>query len=406
MSIPHYPADAARSAAAYRAWEGAAIFRRGFRTFFLAAGLWAVIAISLWPFVHAGQLRLATAFSTIDWHAHEMIFGYLAAVVAGFLTTAVPNWTGRLPVSGAPLAALAGLWVLGRVAMFESAHLGRALAGALDCAFLIVFAAVIAREVIAGKNGRNGKVVALVGALALANVAYHVEDAVFGFANHTQRAALGLVIMLILVIGGRVTPSFTNNWLTRAGSKLRPAPFGRFDLATMAISGLALAAWVVDPYVPATGALALAAGVGNLVRLSRWHGWATRSDVLVLVLHAGFGLASVGFLAVAASAFFPAALPYDGATHVWAIGATGVMTLAMMTRATLGHSGQPLAATRATKTAYSLVGVALILRIAMSLLPQAHTALMHATACAWALAFGVFVWSYWPMLAREPRLKR
>jgi uncharacterized protein involved in response to NO len=406
MSISH-EADAGRSAAAYRAFTGAAIWRRGFRPFFLGAAVWAAVAISLWPFVHSGRLQLATAFSAIDWHAHEMIFGYLAAVVAGFLTTAVPNWTGRLPVSRAPLAGLVALWVAGRIAMFCSADLGRPLAAAIDSAFLIAFAAVIAREVVAGKNGRNGKLVVMVAALAAANLAFHYEDAARGFAEYSQRGALALVVMLILVIGGRVTPSFTNNWLARAGSKLRPEPFGKFDAAMMAFSALALAAWVAAPYAQATGALALAAGVGNFVRLARWRGWATRSDALVFVLHAGFGLAAAGFLAVGASALFPAALPYDAALHVWSIGAAGMMTLAMMTRATLGHSGQPLAASRWAKAAYGLIGAALALRLALSLAPpRFETALFHAAACAWVLAFAAFLWDYWPMLAREPKPKR
>ncbi len=406
MSVSH-AAQAGRSASAYRAFTGAAIWRRGFRPFFLGASLWAVIAISLWPFVFSGQLELRTAFSPIDWHAHEMIFGYLAAVVAGFLTTAVPNWTGRLPVSGAPLVGLAGLWAAGRIAMLFSAVLGRPLAAALDSAFLVVFTAVVAREVIAAKNARNAKIVVLAGALAVANLAFHYEDAALGFAPYSQRAALGLIVMLILLVGGRVTPSFTNNGLTRAGSKLRPAPFGRLDVATMALSALALAAWVAAPSTQLTGALALVAGLGNLVRLARWRGLATIGDALVFVLHAGFGCAAAGFLAVAASVFFPAALPYDAALHVWSIGAAGLMTLAMMTRATLGHSGQPLAASRWAKAAFALVGAALALRIALSLAPaRMETAFFHAAACAWGLAFAAFLWDFWPLLAREPRLKR
>jgi uncharacterized protein involved in response to NO len=310
-------------------------------------------------------------------------------------------------VSGAPLMGLAGLWAAGRVAMFFSAYLGRPLAAAIDCAFLVVFAAVIAREVVAGKSGRNGKIVALVAALAAANLAFHFEDAAGGFAQYSQRGALALVVMLILLIGGRVTPSFTSNWLARAGSKQRPTPFGRFDLGVMALSAAALVAWVAAPYAQLTGALALAAGVGNFVRLSRWGGLSVRSDALVFVLHAGFGLAAAGFLAAAASAFFPAALPYDAALHVWSIGAAGMMTLAMMTRATLGHSGQPLAASRWAKAAYLLVAAALALRLALSLAPpRFETALFHAAACAWVLAFAAFLWDYWPMLAREPKLKR
>ena len=405
MSLSHASSRApSRSAETFRVWRGAALLSRGFRPFFLAAALWAIIAVSLWPFVFSGRVELATAFSTVDWHAHEMIFGYLAAVIAGFLTTAVPNWTGRLPVVGWPLAGLIGIWAAGRMAMFESVRLGRPLSAALDVAFLFVFAAVVAREVLASKNWRNAKVVGLVGALAFDNLAFHYEDATTGFADYSQRFALALVVMLILLVGGRVTPSFTNNWLARAGSPKRPAPLGRFDAVTMALSALALAAWAFAPYATATGLLALAAGLGNLGRLSRWRGLAARRDALVFVLHAGFGLAGVGFLVAAASALLPATVPYDAAVHMWAVGAAGLMTLAMMTRATLGHSGQALVASPATKAAYALILAAAILRLALPMLPQWQTPLLHAAACAWAAAFATFLWGYWAMLARKPRL--
>jgi uncharacterized protein involved in response to NO len=402
QSAPRAPA---RSAARTRAWRGAAIWSRGFRPFFLGAAVWAILAVGLWPFVFSGQIELATAFTPIDWHAHEMIFGYLAAVIAGFLTTAVPNWTGRLPVSGWPLMALTSLWIAGRVAMFESARLGRPLAAAIDCAFLIVFAAVVAVEVVAGRNWRNAKVVALVGALAVANLAFHWEDANSGFAEFSQRAALALVVMLILLVGGRVTPSFTNNWLARAGSPKRPAPFGRFDAFVMGLSGLALAAWVFAPSETASAALMLAAGLGNLGRLARWRGWLARRDPLVLVLHAGFGLAAAGFLFTGASAILPAAFPYGASVHVWTIGATGLMTLAMMTRATLGHSGQALVASPATKAAYLLLATALILRVGMPFFPRFETALLHAAACAWALSFAAFLWGFGSLLTRDVRVR-
>ena len=399
-SAIHAPA---RSGARIRAWRGAAIWSRGFRLFFLGAAIWAIVAVGLWPFVFTGQIELATAFTPIDWHAHEMIFGYLAAVIAGFLTTAVPNWTGRLPVSGWPLMGLTSIWIAGRVAMFESARLGRPLAAAIDCSFLIVFCVGVAVEVVAGRNWRNGKVIALVGLLAIANLAFHWEDASSGFAEFSQRGALALVVMLILLVGGRVTPSFTNNWLARAGSPKRPAPFGRFDGIVMGLSGLALAAWVVAPTQTASGILALAAGLGNLGRLARWRGWLARRDWLVFVLHAGFGLAAAGFLFAGASAFLP--IPYSASVHVWTVGAAGLMTLAMMTRATLGHSGQALIASPAAKAAYLLLAAALLLRVGMPFYPRFGAPLLHAAACAWVLSFAAFLWGFGSLLTRGVRLR-
>ena len=174
-----------RSAAASRAWRGAPLLCRGFRPFFLAAGAWALIGMALWPPVFTGAITIPTAFSTVDWHIHEMIFGYVAAVVAGFLLTAIPNWTGRLPVPGCRLQR-SRIWKVA-VAVPMSAWIGCAPAAVADAAFLTVFAALVAREVITGRNWRNLKVVAVVLALALVNVAFHLEDARSGRRRHVPR---------------------------------------------------------------------------------------------------------------------------------------------------------------------------------------------------------------------------
>ena len=398
-AIQHPPVH--RSADAARAWRGAALLSRGFRPFFLGAGVWALVGMALWLADFSGAVAIPTAFSAVDWHAHEMIFGYGAAVVAGFLLTAIPNWTSRLPVAGAPLAALALLWAAGRVAVFFSIPIGRTAAGAVDAGFLLVFAALAAREVVAGRNWRNLGVVALVLALGLDNVAFHVEDARNGLADFSIRASLGLLVMMILLIGGRVTPSFTGNWIARMGAGSRPTPFGRPDGIVLALSGLALIVWVAAPEGAATGVLALAAGAANLWRLSRWRGFAARRDALVLVLHAGYLLAALGFVAAGASALWPAKVPYAVGVHVWAIGAAGVMTLAMMTRATLGHSGKALIASRSTVFAYFCIFVALIARLAMAFYPDAAPPLLHVAACAWVLAFAAFLLAYAPMLIRR-----
>ena len=390
-----------RSAGLQRAWRGAALLSRGFRPFFLGAGVFALVGMALWPAVFSGAVAIPTAFSAVDWHAHEMIFGYGGAVVAGFLLTAIPNWTGRLPVAGLPLAALAALWTAGRVAVFASAEFGRVSSAAVDVGFFLVFAAVVAREVIAGRNWRNLKVAALVTILGLANLAFHVEDARDGLADFSVRAALGLLVFLILLIGGRVTPSFTGNWIARTGAGARPAPFGRADGAVLVLSALALVAWVASPEGPVTGVAALAAGAGNVWRLARWRGLAARSDALVLVLHAGFLIAALGFLAVGSSALEPARVPYAVGVHTWAVGAIGLMTLAMMTRATLGHTGRALAASRTTGFAYLSVIAALVARLAMAFWPDDALILMHVAVTAWVAGFAAFLLAYGPMLIRR-----
>ena len=198
-----------------------------------------------------------------------------------------------------------------------------------------------------------------------------------------------------------MTPSFTGNWLAKAGRSRRPVPFGRADGIVLALSGATLAIWVAAPESVAAGALALVSGAANLWRLSRWRGLAARRDPLVLVLHLGYLLDALGFLAVGASALWPAFVPYAFGVHVWAIGAVGVMTLAMMTRATLGHTGHALKASKGTVLAYGCVVVALAARLAMAFLPGFALPLMHIAACAWVLAFAAFLVVYAPMLVRR-----
>jgi len=392
-----------RSAEIQRSWSGPALWSRGFRPFFLGAALWAVTAIAIWPPFFTGALEIPTAFSPVDWHIHEMIYGYGSAVVAGFLLTAIPNWTGRLPVAGWPLVLLATLWAAGRAAVFFSAKMGWMPAALLDAAFLLTFAAVAAREVIAGKNRRNIKVVVLILMLAAANAGFHIEAAMTGAASISARAGLAVIVFLILLIGGRVVPSFTHNWLARKEFVARPMPLGRLDGGVMALSALALLLWIANPEWNLTGTLLLAAGAANFWRLSRWQGWKTRSDRLVLVLHAGFFLAALGFLFASVHAFAPSLVSSATAAHIWAIGAIGAMTLAMMTRATLGHTGRALAASKATQFIYLSVIAAMLARLAMEFFPVATMPLMYGAAIAWVAAFAGFVIVYGRMLAGPNR---
>ena len=367
---------------------------------FLAAGLWAVIAMAIWAPYFSGEVSVPTAFSPIDWHVHEMIYGYGSAVVAGFLLTAIPNWTGRLPVAGRPLALLCALWALGRGAVFVSEIIGRAPAAVCDTLFLIVFAGVVGREVIAARDLRNLKVVILVLVLAAANVGFHVEAALAGTAPISARIGLAILVFLILLIGGRVVPSFTHNWLAKRAIAPRPVSFGRPDVMVMSLSGLALTLWVALPGLPAVGAVLIAAGAANLWRLSRWRGWATRSDRLVLILHLGFFFAGLGFVMVGAAPLLPDFVPAAAGVHVWAVGAVGTMTLAMMTRTTLGHTGRELQASMGTQAIYLAVVVAMGARVAMALTPTYALSLMNLAAFAWIVAFLGFVMLYGPMLMR------
>lgn len=390
-----------RTAEQQRSWQGAVLLSRGFRPFFLAAAVWAIVAIAIWLPLFKGEIAIPTAFSPIDWHVHEMIFGYGAAVVAGFLLTAIPNWTGRLPVAGWPLAALSGLWVIGRIAVFFSKPIGWLPAAVLDVSFLLAFAALTGREVLAGHNERNFKVVGLVLLLAFGNAAFHVEAALTGSAAIAGRGGLAVIVFLILLIGGRVVPSFTHNWLARRQVAARPASFDKADGAILLISFLALAAWTIAPDQMIVGIVLLAVGCANLWRLARWRFWHTVSDRLVLVLHAGFFFAALGFLFAGAHALWPDFVTGAAGIHVWAVGGIGTMTLAMMTRATLGHTGHNLVASRGTEFVYLAVILAVIARVLMEFLPDLMMPLLYAAVVCWICAFLGFAIVYGPMLARH-----
>ena len=204
-----------RRAATPLEYAGPAIFSYGFRPFFLGGAAWAALAVALWLLQYFGEMSLPTAFNPLDWHIHEMIYGYVAATITGFLLTAIPNWTGRLPVNGYPLACLFALWFTGRVAIAGSAVWGPWIAAMIDVAFLVIFAAIALREVVAGNNWRNLRILVMLGVLIAGNIVFHAEEILHGHADYGVRIAIAALIVLITLVGGRIVPSFTNNWLAR-----------------------------------------------------------------------------------------------------------------------------------------------------------------------------------------------
>ncbi len=384
-----------------RAWTGPAILSFGFRPFFLMAALWAALAMTIWVSMMAGHDVLPIAFDPIAWHSHELLFGYLGAVIAGFLLTAVPNWTGSLPIVGWPLAGLAGLWVAGRVAVGLSGALTPAAVAVADLAFPVAIAGFLGREIVAGRNWKNVPVLGLVIGWVIANAAFHWDSAFGGSAAQGigLRAGLAVAVMLIALIGGRIVPSFTRNWLAQRGIDRLPTPFGRPDAAVLGLTLVTLALWVVWPDRAVSAAGCGLAGVAHMWRLARWQGQRTGGEALVWVLHAGYAFVPLGFLALAASWFTPGLAP--AAQHVWMAGAIGLMTLAVMTRASLGHAGRPLHATPAIATLYVLLIVAVAARLAAGALPEQGW-LLHLAAFAWIGAFGGFAVIYWPILV-HPR---
>jgi uncharacterized protein involved in response to NO len=346
--------------------------------------------VLIWLPVFFGETTIPTALAPRDWHFHEMLYGYVAAVITGFL------------LQGMPLFVLVAAWLAGRVVVSLSQPIGWLPAAIIDVAFLILVAAAAAREIVTGRNWRNLRVVALVGLLALANIGFHLEAYLSGSADYSIRLGISIVVLLLSLIGGRITPSFTHNWLVRENPGQLPIPFGRFDVVVVIASIFALLLWTSIPETLASAALLTLATILQAVRLLRWAGTRTLREPLVLILHIGYSFVPLGlaFAALASAAI----VPVTAAMHAWTVGAFGTMTLAVMTRATLGHTGRPMTASTSTQLIYAAVVVAAVTRIWAALQPAWLVVLLHFAALAWAGAFLGFGIVYGPMLCR-PRIR-
>lgn len=385
------------TAAAMRAYRGPALFSFGFRPFFLFGAVWSALATPIWIAAYAHGGAAAEAGIGLDWHVHEMAFGFVGAIVAGFLLTAVPNWTGRMPVMGARLAALFALWLVGRAGMLLVPVLG-SWAALADLVFLTAFAVVIWREVLAGRNWRNLPVAVMVTLIAVADAGLHLSHEI-GLGLF-MRLALATVAMLVVLIGGRVTPSFTRNWQLKRGGPLPAPPGGRFDRLVMIVTALSLLAWTAAPDDGGVGVALMLAGALNLARLARWRGWATTSEPLVFILHLGYLWLAVALILIGlASAFMPEVR--SAGIHALTAGAMGVMILAMMTRASRGHTGRPLTAGWGTGLIYVLVNLAALGRVLAGLQPDIHIPALIVSTVLWSAAFGGFALIYGPMLLRR-----
>ena len=315
----------------YRKSTAPALFQEGFRPFFLGAALWAATSMILWLLMLSGGFAFPIAIDALAWHAHEMIYGFAMAAVAGFLLTAIPNWTGRFPLQGVPLFCLTMMWVFGRAAMAVSAIIGVEAASVIDLAFPLLFIGAVAREIVAGRNWRNAPALGALALLLLGNVFTHVE-----FLQIAETGALGnrvglaVLISLIALVGGRIIPSFTRNRLAKQKCpRLPPAP-DVFDRLALGLAPVGLAAWAIDLVGEITGPLLLTAGLANVVRLVRWRGFAVCRDPLLFALHLGYAWLTLGLilLGLADLGFVP-----DGAAlHALGAGAIATMVLTVMSR--------------------------------------------------------------------------
>lgn len=375
-----------------------AVLTYGFRPLFLAAGSWAIVDIALWLAMFFGYLRLPTRFEPMAWHVHEMFFGFVSAGIGGFLLTAIPNWTGRLPVSGFALALLVGLWVLGRVTCLISALLPAWLAVVGDVSFPVMLVAAAAREIIAGKSWRNLAMPVLLAVFLVAELLMDLDSLDIAVPSGLGwRLGLTVPILLIAVIGGRIIPNFTRNWLVKRHSPRLPAAPSSVDSAGLSLLCSGLIIWAVLPSLRVAGVILIVAAVVNAWRLVRWCGGSTWAEPLLFILHVGYAWAVVG-VALLGLSILDTRVPMPSAIHALTAGAIGTMIIAVMPRVTLGHTGRDLTADPLTVSAFVLINAAAIARVAASWYADAVLILLVLSAACWIAAFGLFEILYGPML--------
>ncbi|WMC10008.1 NnrS family protein [Oceanimonas pelagia] len=377
------------------------LFRLGFRVFFLGGALFSCTAMVLWLLILRDVAVLPGVSNPIWWHAHEMIFGFGLAIIAGFILTAMQNWTGIPGVRGWPLALVSGLWLLPRLLMPLRGELN-GLVMVLDLLWLPLVAGFLARPVIQVKQWRNLFFVPLLILMTLLNAlsyyAAHTQD--WLLAERVFTTAALAIAALIAVMGGRVIPFFT----VRATGTDKPAPIPVLEKLVLGSIWLATLGWLVLPRAPLfNGLLAvvlvIAAGA-NLIRLSRWNYQLTTGIPLLWVLHMGYLFIPLGLLAMAV-AILNWGITVSLASHWLTAGAMGTVILGMIARVSLGHSGRPLKLKRPMVVAFVLVIAAGLVRALLPMLAPGLTSLAYdVSALTWVIAFGIFCRIYWPILTQ------
>jgi len=376
------------------------LFALGFRPFFLMAGIFAVILMALWAGAFVTNRPLTTYYGMTGWHSHEMIFGYACAVIAGFLLTAVRNWTGMETAKGPPLAGLSALWLAGRIMPFFPGALPSWLIALVDLLFLPALALSLAIPLVRGGQKRNLFFIPLLGAFALADLLVHLE--LFGFAYGSARAgnflALDLIILLIVIMGGRVIPFFTE----RALSGVSPKRWRWLEWTSIAsVIAFMLAELFLPGSIPA-GVMAGLAAASNGLRLAGWYTKRFWAVPLLWVLHLGYAWVVVGFCLKTLAVLD--LVPPQLTLHAFTVGGIGVLTLGMMARVSLGHTGRSLKAAGPVAFAFALINLAAVLRgIVPIIFPYWFLQLVALSGGLWILSFLIFVVIYTPILI-SPRV--
>lgn len=376
------------------------LLREGFRPFFLGAGLLAVLGMVLWWGYFQFGWTLPVAAPPSLWHGHEMIFGFVAAAIAGFILTALPNWTNTAPVTGRWLAALVVLWLLGRLLVTTSAVWPAGLVAVVDTAFLLSLAGYVGWVLIESHNWRNLVFLVALFAVIGGNVLFHAEQ--LGLADDGAsdglRLALNGIVLLITIIGGRIVPAFTRNALDREGIAHDIKPRAWLDMAVIITVFAIVPADLFARGTFTAAAVTLVAAILSALRFLTWQSERTLGMPIVWSLHLGYLWLVVGLFMKGLAASLPS-LAGIVWIHAITIGAVGTMVLAVMTRATLGHTGGALVASRTTAVAYGAVSVSAITRIVAPEVPDTfYLFLLGISAVAWIAVFATFVVEFWPRL--------
>ncbi|MGR9116797.1 MAG: NnrS family protein [Gammaproteobacteria bacterium] len=371
------------------------VFGLGFRAFFLLAGLSALLLILLWNAIYKGELTVHNYFSAINWHAHEMLVGYSSAVIAGFLLTAVKNWTGQATTSGNQLGVLCLLWLYGRIMPFYAGLLPDALIAIVDFAFLPALAYQLSKPIIQTGHAKSMVFLVLLGLMTLANGLIHLE--ILGLQENLAGLGLQLlvatIITMILVVAGRVFPFFTERGLSGTLAIRNPI----WDVLSVAFAVLVfvlLMSGITGVYLAVA---AVIAALVNILRVSDWYVQRVWFVPLLWILYIGYGWIILGFVLTALAAY--EVLPVSLALHAYTLGGIGVLTLGMMARVSLGHTGRALKASNAMAVAFILINASAFLRVLVPVaFPDWYGQLLYISTLCWLAAFSLFMLVYAPIL--------
>ncbi len=386
-------------------------FSYAFRPFFLFAFVYAFVAMSAWLFwigLHAAGgdvLEMSISLPPYQWHAHEMLFGYAMAAITGFFLTAVPNWTNTRPVQGPTLIVLAGTWIAGRLAIWFSAYLPEPMVAVLDMSLILMLLGLVLKALSARWSKRNVIFVPILLGLLGANLLVHLEQ--MGITEDTTAMghilALNVILILIVIIGGRVVPAFTTNALRRQGEENLPQSHPLFDIASILSMVLIAVSDLIALDDDLRGAVTVFAVVANLLRIRNWQTTRTLSEPIVWIIHLAYVWLIAG-LALKAFALFNPDLSEVTAMHALTVGAVGSMTIGIMTRAALGHTGRLIHASPVMVAAFAMMSLAALIRVASpALFPEFYNEAMLVSGLLWIALFFGLSWIFWPVLTR-PRV--